>query len=278
MATHADAKQRPFVVDSDGRQIPLYDAEDFEGLRRAGQLAAATLDYITPHVLPGVTTAHLDDLINGFMRDHGAIPATLGYKGYPKSCCISPNEVVCHGIPSTHTVLKSRDIVNIDVTVILDGWFGDTSRMFIVGGKTFRQAQTLVSTTFSAMWAGIKAVKPGATLGDMAHAVQSLAESDKFLLVREFTGHGIGRAFHQAPHVEHVGSAGQGLRLEPGMVFTIEPMLNVGTWRTKLKPDGWTAVTADGKYSAQFEHQVGVTDEGCEVFTLSPAGLHQPAL
>lgn len=271
-----DAKSRPFALDVDGRQVPLYDEEDFAGLHRAGQLAAQTLDFITPFVKPGVTTEALDDRMHQFIIAQGATPATLGYKGYPKSSCISINEVVCHGIPSAKSRLKPRDIVNIDVTVILDGWFGDTSRMFIVGGQSFKQSERLVDTTYAALEAGIAAVKPGATLGDVAEAIQSLAEAHRFSVVREFTGHGIGRAFHQAPQVAHCGKAGEGLVLQPGMVFTIEPMLNAGGWRTKLKPDGWTAVTLDGKPSAQFEQQVGVTEAGCQVFTRSPAGLHRP--
>ena len=271
-----DAKSRPFALDVDGRQVPLYDEEDFAGLHHAGQLAAQTLDFITPFVEPGVTTEALDDRMHQFIIAQGATPATLGYKGYPKSSCISINEVVCHGIPSAKSRLKPRDIVNIDVTVILDGWFGDTSRMFIVGGQSFKQSERLVDTTYAALEAGIAAVKPGATLGDVAEAIQSLAEAHRFSVVREFTGHGIGRAFHQAPQVAHYGNAGEGLVLQPGMVFTIEPMLNAGGWRTKLKPDGWTAVTLDGKPSAQFEQQVGVTEAGCQVFTRSPAGLHRP--
>ncbi len=271
-----DAKSRPFALDVDGRQVPLYDEEDFAGLHHAGQLAAQTLDFITPFVEPGVTTEALDDRMHQFIIAQGATPATLGYKGYPKSSCISINEVVCHGIPSAKSRLKPRDIVNIDVTVILDGWFGDTSRMFIVGGQSFKQSERLVDTTYAALEAGIAAVKPGATLGDVAEAIQSLAEAHRFSVVREFTGHGIGRAFHQAPQVAHYGNAGEGLVLQPGMVFTIEPMLNAGGWRTKLKPDGWTAVTLDGKPSAQFEQQVGVTEAGCQVFTRSPVGLHRP--
>ena len=271
-----DAKSRPFALDVDGRQVPLYDEEDFVGLHRAGQLAAQTLDFITPFVEPGITTEALDDRMHQFIIAQGATPATLGYKGYPKSSCISINEVVCHGIPSAKSRLKPRDIVNIDVTVILDGWFGDTSRMFIVGGQSFKQSERLVDTTYAALEAGIAAVKPGATLGDVAEAIQSLAEAHRFSVVREFTGHGIGRAFHQAPQVAHYGNAGEGLVLQPGMVFTIEPMLNAGGWRTKLKPDGWTAVTLDGKPSAQFEQQVGVTEAGCQVFTRSPVGLHRP--
>jgi len=266
----------PFTTDTEGRRVPLHGPESFEGLRRAGRLAAETLDHITPHVVPGVTTGHLDALIERFMRDNGAIPATIGYKGYPAASCISPNHVVNHGIPSPDKRLADGDIVNIDVTVILDGWYGDTSRMFFVGDKIGVKARKLTEITYDAMMAGIAAAKPGNTLGDVGHAIQTLAEANRFSVVRDFGGHGIGRVFHDAPHVDHFGRPGQGMRLVPGMVFTIEPMLNAGKPEVKILSDGWTTVTRDRALSAQFEHQVGITEDGCEVFTRSPAGHTKP--
>jgi len=266
----------PFTTDAEGRRVPLHGPEAFEMLRRAGRLAAETLDHITPHVVPGVTTGHLDALIERFMRDNGAIPATIGYKGYPAASCISPNHVVNHGIPSPDKRLVDGDIVNIDVTVILDGWYGDTSRMFFVGDKIGVKARKLTEITYDAMMAGIAAAKPGNTLGDVGHAIQTLAEANRFSVVRDFGGHGIGRVFHDAPHVDHFGRPGQGTRLVPGMVFTIEPMLNAGKPDVKILSDGWTTVTRDRSLSAQFEHQVGITEDGCEIFTLSPAGYTRP--
>ncbi|HYD70392.1 type I methionyl aminopeptidase [Azospirillum sp.] len=265
-----------FTTDAEGRRVPLHGPEAFEKLRRAGRLAAETLDHITPHVVPGVTTGHLDALIERFMRDNGAIPATIGYKGYPAASCISPNHVVNHGIPSPDKRLVDGDIVNIDVTVILDGWYGDTSRMFFVGDKIGVKARKLTEITYDAMMAGIAAAKPGNTLGDVGHAIQTLAEANRFSVVRDFGGHGIGRVFHDAPHVDHFGRPGQGTRLVPGMVFTIEPMLNAGKPDVKILSDGWTTVTRDRSLSAQFEHQVGITEDGCEIFTLSPAGFTRP--
>jgi methionyl aminopeptidase len=256
--------------------VPLYGPEDFEAMRKAGRLAAATLDYITPHVRPGVTTGRLDKLIEAYMRDHGAVPATIGYNGYPAASCISPNHVVNHGIPSDEKRLVEGDIVNIDVTVILDGWYGDTSRMFFVGEKIGVKARKLVDLTYKAMMVGIAAAKPGNTLGDIGFAIQSLVEANRCSVVRDFGGHGIGRVFHDAPHIDHFGQRGQGLQLVPGMVFTIEPMVNAGRPEVKILSDGWTTVTRDRSLSAQFEHQVGITEEGCEIFTLSPAGLPQP--
>ncbi|MGQ9370779.1 type I methionyl aminopeptidase [Azospirillum sp. ST 5-10] len=263
---------RATVRDHDGRPVPLHTPEDFAGLRRAGRLAAETLDHITPFVVPGVTTGHLDRLIETFMRDHGAIPATIGYNGYPAASCISPNHVVNHGIPSDDKRLAKGDIVNVDVTVILDGWYGDTSRMFYVGDGIGVKARKLVELTYEAMMAGIAQARPGNHLGDVGHAIQSLAEANRFSVVREFGGHGIGRVFHDAPHVDHFGAPGKGMLLVPGMVFTIEPMLNAGRRDVKILADGWTTVTRDRSLSAQFEHQVGITEDGCEIFTLSPAG------
>ncbi|MBU6234302.1 MAG: type I methionyl aminopeptidase [Alphaproteobacteria bacterium] len=254
--------------------IPLHDASAFASMRAAGKLAAETLDYITPFVKTGVTTEELDRLCHDFITKHGAIPAPLGYKGYPKSICTSINEVVCHGIPEKRE-LKDGDIVNIDVTVILDGWYGDTSRMYWAGEPSIK-ARRLTDITYRSMMAGIEAVKPGATLGCIGHAIQTLAEAEHCSVVRDFCGHGLGRVFHDTPSVLHYGEPHTGAVLEPGMLFTIEPMINLGDWRTKVKSDGWTAVTKDRSLSAQFEHTIGVTETGYEIFTLSPKNLHFP--
>jgi methionyl aminopeptidase len=260
---------------SDMRTIKLHGPQDFAGMRRAGHLAAATLDFITPHVRPGVTTEDLDRLCERYIRDHGAIPAPLNYRGFPKSICTSVNHVVCHGIPSARKELQEGDIINIDITVILDGWHGDTSRMFNVG-RVGVKAQRLVDVTFEAMWEGIRAVRPGATVGDIGHAIQRYAEAERFSIVRDFCGHGLGRIFHDAPNIPHFGEPGDGPLLREGMFFTIEPMINAGRWEVKILADGWTAVTKDRSLSAQFEHSVAVTATGCEIFTLSPAGLDRP--
>ncbi|MFH1804384.1 MAG: type I methionyl aminopeptidase [Pseudomonadota bacterium] len=255
-------------------KVKIHGPEAFEGMRAAGKLAAECLDFITPHIVPGVSTGELDRLCDDFIRQHGAVSASLGYRGFPKSICTSINHIVCHGIPGEKTLMDG-DILNIDVTVILDGWFGDTSRMYIAGTPK-RMAQRLVDVTYNALWRGIEAVKPGATLGDIGHAIQSYAESERFSVVRDFCGHGLGQVFHDAPNVLHYGKPGEGLVLEPGMIFTIEPMINQGTYACKVLPDGWTAVTRDRKLSAQFEHSLGVTDDGYEIFTRSPAGLEKP--
>jgi methionyl aminopeptidase len=255
--------------------IPIHDRAGFDAMHKAGRLAAEILDRITPFVVPGVTTGELDDRIHRDMLDHHAIPATIGYRGYAKASCISPNHVVCHGIPGDK-VLVDGDIVNIDVTVIVDGWYGDTSRMYLVGDKVPTKARNLVDVTYDAMMRGIQAVKPGATLGDIGHAIQEYAEAHRFSVVRDFCGHGIGQVFHCEPQVLHYGQKGTGIVLEPGMIFTIEPMINAGTWQVKILSDGWTAVTRDRQPSAQFEHTVGVTDDGVEIFTLSPAGFTKP--
>ena len=244
-------------------------------MRRAGGLAAATLDFITPSVQVGVTTEELDRLCHNYILDHGATPAPLGYRGYPKSICTSINHVVCHGIPTDKKRLADGDIINIDVTVILDGWHGDTSRMFFVG-KPKVKAKRLVDTTFEAMWRGIEAVKPGARLGDVGHAIQTYAEGKGFSVVRDFCGHGLGRIFHTAPSVLHYGVPGTGIELKPGMFFTIEPMINVGRSEVLILNDEWTAVTRDRTLSAQFEHSLAVTEDGYKIFTLSPKGLHRP--
>jgi len=256
-------------------QITLHDREAFEGMRIAGKLAAETLDYITPFVIPGAITEDLDLKCQRFIEERGAIPAPLGYKGYPKATCISVNHVVCHGIPSEKKV-NEGDILNIDVTVIVNGWHGDTSRMFLCGEKVSTKARLLVQATYDAMMKGIEVVKPGATLGDIGHAIQSYVEPKRFSVVRDFCGHGIGKIFHCAPSVVHYGNSGEGMVLEAGMFFTIEPMINTGKYHVKVLNDGWTAVTKDRSLSAQFEHTLAVTDDGFEIFTLSPKGFTCP--
>ncbi len=255
-------------------QIKLWGKEAFEGMRRVGRLAAEALDLITEHVRPGVTTDELDRIIFEFTVDNGAAPAPLYYRGFPRSICTSINHVVCHGIPGAKK-LKKGDIVNIDVTMILDGWHGDSSRMYPVG-EVSRKAERLMEVTYEAMMRGIAVVRPGATTGDIGHAIQSYAESERFSVVRDFCGHGLGKLFHDAPNILHYGQPGTGFELKEGMFFTIEPMLNAGKPQVKILSDGWTAVTRDRKPSAQFEHTIGVTAEGCEIFTLSPRGLHKP--
>jgi len=255
-------------------QIKLHGPEGFAGMRAAGRVAAEILDALVEHVAPGVTTQALDDIVHRLTLDAGAVPATLNYRGYTRSCCTSINHVVCHGIPSDRT-LKEGDIVNIDVTPILDGWHGDTSRMYLVGDVPLK-ARRLVDVTFECLTRGIAAARPGNRLGDVAHAIQSHAEANRYSVVRDFCGHGLGRVFHDAPEVVHAGRPGTGPELKPGMFFTIEPMINVGKPDCKLLDDGWTAVTRDRSLSAQFEHSVGITDTGCEVFTKSPRGLDKP--
>jgi methionyl aminopeptidase len=258
----------------DQRQIKRHSPADFEGMRAAGRLAAATLDFITPRVRPGASTGELDQACHDFITERGAVPAPLGYRGFPKSICTSINHVVCHGIPGDKR-LVAGDIVNIDVTVILDGWHGDTSRMFYAGEPKLL-ARRLCDVTYDAMMRGITAVKPGARLGDIGHAIQSYAEAQRFSVVRDFCGHGLGKVFHDAPNILHYGAPGIGPVLEPGMFFTVEPMINAGSFEVKILADGWTAVTRDKSLSAQFEHSVGVTETGVEIFTLSPAGLDRP--
>jgi methionyl aminopeptidase len=257
-----------------GSRIKLHGPEEFAAMRRAGHLAAETLDFITPHVVPGVTTGELDRLCHDYIVERKAVPAPLGYRGFPKSICTSVNHVVCHGIPGDKR-LADGDVLNIDVTVILDGWHGDTSRMYYVGQPGVR-ARKLVDVTYEAMMRGIRVVKPGATLGDIGHAIQSYAEGERCAVVRDFCGHGLGRIFHDAPSILHFGEAGEGLALREGMFFTIEPMINAGHYDVKILSDGWTAVTKDRSLSAQFEHSIGVTATGCEIFTESPKGWHSP--
>ncbi len=257
------------------KKVKIYQFSDFEYMRRTGKLAAQTLDYITPFVTPGVSTGHLDDLMEAFIRENNAIPAPLGYHGYPKATCISPNHVICHGIPSEKKILQEGDIINIDVTVILDGWYGDTSRMYYVGKPSIK-ARRVVENTYATMMAGIAQCKPGNTTGDIGHAMQEMAKSENFSVVLDFCGHGIGTVFHDAPNILNYGTPGTGITLEPGMLFTVEPMVNIGTHRAVIMADGWTAITKDRSLSAQFEHTLGITETGYEIFTLSPKGYTYP--
>jgi methionyl aminopeptidase len=259
---------------TDARRITIHRPEDFAGMRAAGRLAAETLDMIAPHVRPGVTTGTLDRLCHDFIAAHNAVPAPLNYRGFPKSTCISINHVVCHGIPGDRR-LEPGDVLNIDITVILDGWHGDSSRMYCAGPPGTK-ARNLIDVTYEALQRGLRMVRPGAALGDIGHAIQTFVEGHRFSVVRDFCGHGIGRRFHEAPNVLHFGKAGDGPILKPGMFFTIEPMVNAGRPEVKVLDDGWTAVTRDRSLSAQFEHMVGVTEDGVEIFTHSPAGIDKP--
>jgi methionyl aminopeptidase len=256
------------------RSIKLHSPEDFAGMRTAGRLAAAALDMITVHVREGITTAELDRICHEFVLDHGATPASLGYRGYAHATCISLNHVVCHGIPGERR-LAEGDILNIDLAVILDGWHGDSSRMYGVG-KVSTRAMRLMDVTCEAMMRGIEAIRPGATIGDIGHAIQRHVEAERFSVVRDFCGHGLGRVYHDAPDVLNYGRPGEGPELRPGMFLTVEPMVNAGRPDVKVLSDGWTAVTRDRSLSAQFEHSVGVTETGYEIFTLSPARLTKP--
>ncbi len=259
-------------VTKDG--IRIYEAADFAGMHKAGRLAAEILDAMIAHVVPGVTTAALDRIITDMVEAAGAKSATIGYKGYRHASCISVNHVVCHGIPGDK-ILKDGDILNIDVTVIVDGWFGDTSRMY-VAGRPNRRAERLMQVTHDALMLGIEAVKPGNTFGDIGAAIQRYVESQRMSVVRDFCGHGLGQVFHAPPNVLHYGRPGTGAVLEEGMFFTIEPMVNLGKPQTKVLADDWTAVTRDKSLSAQYEHSIGVTADGAEIFTLSPAGKFHP--
>ncbi|WP_420384025.1 type I methionyl aminopeptidase [Novosphingobium sp.] len=254
--------------------IKLHGEAGFAGMRKAGRLAAEILDALAPLAVPGATTASLDDVVREMTLAGGALPATLGYRGYSHSCCISINHVVCHGIPSERT-LRDGDIVNIDVTPLLDGWHGDTSRMFLVGDVPLK-ARRLVEVTYECLMIGIEAAKPGARMGDVGAAIQLHAERQRYGVVRDFCGHGVGRLFHDEPDVVHAARAGTGPELRPGMMFTIEPMINLGKPGVKILEDGWTAVTRDRSLSAQFEHSIGITETGCEIFTQSPTGRNCP--
>jgi methionyl aminopeptidase len=263
------------TVPSRNGAIKLHGSEGFEGMRKAGHLSAQILDALTALIVPGITTEEIDDHVRRMTLEAGAIPATLGYRGYTHSCCTSINHVVCHGIPGPKR-LQAGDIVNVDVTSIVDGWHGDTNRTYLVGDVPIK-ARRLVEVTYEAMMRGIEQAKPGNTLGDVAHAIQSFAERQRYGVVRDFCGHGIGRLFHDAPEVVHVGRPGTGPELKPGMFFTVEPMINIGRADTKVLDDGWTAVTRDRSLSAQFEHSIGITETGCEIFTKSLAGLDCPS-
>jgi methionyl aminopeptidase len=255
-------------------KIKIHGAADFDGMRAAGKLAAECLDMLTPLVKPGALTAKLDDMAREFILDHGAWPAPYQYRGFPRSICTSVNHVICHGIPGEKS-LKDGDILNIDVTVILDGWHGDTNRTYPVGDLPVK-ARRLIDVTYDSMMKGIEVIRPGATFGDIGAAIQKYAEGFGLSVVRDFCGHGLGRVFHDAPNVLHYGRPGSGPTLEAGMFFTVEPMINIGKPDVRMMADGWTAVTRDRSLSAQFEHSVGVTDTGFEIFTLSPAGLTKP--
>ena len=269
--TYVDAATAP------GRKtgfIKLHDAEAYAGMRKAGRLTAEALDLLVDHVKPGVTTDELDRLVFEFAMANDAYPASLNYRGYRKAICTSINHVVCHGIPDAKP-LKEGDIVNIDVTLIVDGWHGDSSRMYPVG-EIARRSQRLIDVTYESLMLGVAAIRPGATTGDIGAAIQTFAEGERCSIVRDFCGHGLGRLFHDEPNILHFGKPGEGPVLKPGMFFTVEPMINLGKPYVKVLADGWTAVTRDRSLSAQFEHTVAVTDEGCEIFTLSPRGLDRP--
>jgi methionyl aminopeptidase len=254
--------------------IRIYQEVDYDGMHKAGAITAQILDEVAEHVFVGQTTGAIDDFIRNRVTELGTVSATIGYKGYQHASCISVNHVVCHGIPGDKK-LKDGDILNIDVTVILDGWFGDSSRMY-VAGKLSRKAERLIQVTHDSLMKGIEAVKPGNTFGDIGHAIQSYVESQRMSVVRDFCGHGLGRVFHAPPNVLHYGREGSGAVLEEGMFFTIEPMVNLGRPETKVLADDWTAVTRDKSLSAQFEHSVGVTADGVDIFTLSPTGKFHP--
>lgn len=273
MVTYIDAASAP---KKNTGVIRLYSSEDFEGMRKASQLTARCLDELANIVKPGVTTNAIDRFVFEFGADHNALPATLNYRGYTKSVCTSINHVVCHGIPDDKP-LREGDVVNIDVTYILDGWYGDSSRMYPVG-QIKRAAERLLEVTYECLLRGIAAVKPGVRTGAIGAAIQAYAEAERCSVVTDFCGHGVGRLFHDTPNILHYGKESDGPEIREGMIFTIEPMINLGKPHVKVLSDGWTAVTRDRSLSAQYEHAVGVTATGCEVFTLSPGGLHRPGL
>ncbi|WP_073013765.1 type I methionyl aminopeptidase [Roseibium suaedae] len=273
MVTYIDAADAPL---KNTGQIRLYSKDDFAGMHKACQLTAGCLDELAAIVKPGVTTQEIDDFVYAYGTERGGIPATLNYRGYTKSSCTSINHVVCHGIPNDKP-LREGDIVNIDVTYIVDGWHGDSSRMYPVG-EIARKAERLLEVTYESLMIGIEAAKPGNTTGDIGAAIQTFVEGNRFSVVRDFCGHGVGKLFHDTPNILHYGRPGEGIELRPGMIFTIEPMVNTGRPHVKVLSDGWTAVTRDRSLSAQYEHSIGITEDGCEIFTLSPAGLHTPGL
>ncbi|WP_296612132.1 type I methionyl aminopeptidase [Sphingomonas sp.] len=254
--------------------IKLHDASDFAAMHEAGQVTASVLDALADVVQPGVSTEAIDVFAHDAIVATGAIPANIGYRGYAHTSCISINHVVCHGIPGPRT-LKDGDIVNIDLTSIVDGWHGDSSRMYLVGDVSVK-ARRLVDVTYECLMRGIEQARPGNRLGDIGHAIQQHAERHRYGVVRDFVGHGVGRVYHDAPDVLHYGRPGTGPELKPGMIFTIEPMINAGRPDVKMLDDGWTAVTRDRSLSAQFEHSIGITETGCEIFTTSPMGRHRP--
>ena len=255
--------------------IPIHSTADFEGMRKAGYLTSRILDELEQLITPGISTLEINNFCHKMIIENDAIPAPLNYKGFPKSICTSVNHVVCHGIPSQKKILQNGDIINIDVTVILDGWFGDSSRMF-VAGKINKKTYSFLKTTYECLLIGIKNAVPGKSLGDIGYEIQKYAEKNNYSVVRDFCGHGIGEFFHKEPNILHYGSAGKGTKLTEGMIFTIEPMINEGSYETKTLNDGWTAVTKDKKLSAQFEHTIGITSDGYEIFTLSKKGLNFP--
>ncbi|MEO7564166.1 MAG: type I methionyl aminopeptidase [Sphingomicrobium sp.] len=261
-------------LDTRNGAIKLHRPEGFAGMRKAGRLAAEILDALTGQVVPGITTQQIDDIVHRMTLEGGGVPATLGYRGFTKSCCTSINHVVCHGIPADKA-LKDGDIVNVDVTPIVDGWHGDTSRMFLIGEVPIK-ARKLVDVTYECLMLGLAQARPGNRVGDIANAIQTHAESHRYSVVRDFCGHGVGRLFHDSPEIVHAGRPGTGPELKPGMIFTVEPMINIGKPDCKMLDDGWTAVTRDRSLSAQFEHSIGITEDVCEVFTKSPTGLDRP--
>ena len=248
--------------------IPIYEKNDFKRMQEAGSLAAHILDQLNKIIHPGISTLEINDFCHDLIIKNKAIPAPLNYKGFPKSVCTSVNHVVCHGIPNKKKILNNGDIINVDVTVILNKWYGDSSRMFVVG-KTNKKVINLLKTTYECLHIGINEAQPGKTFGDIGYKIQQYAESKNYSVVRDFCGHGIGKEFHTPPSVLHYGNLGEGPELKPGMFFTIEPMINIGDWRIKILNDGWTAVTKDKSLSAQFEHTIGITEDGNEIFTLS---------
>lgn len=271
MVTYVDAESK--VKRSPGL-VPIHGEAAFVGMRKAGQLTAQALDMLVEHVQPGVSTLELDRLAFEFAKDHNAVPATLFYRGYRHTLCTSLNHVVCHGIPSEKP-LREGDILNIDLTLIVDGWHGDSSRMY-AAGEISRKAERLVEVTYESLERGLAVTKPGNTTGDIGAAIQAYAEGERTSVVRDFVGHGVGKLFHDEPNIMHFGVPGTGVELKPGMIFTIEPMLNLGRPHVKILADGWTAVTRDRTLSAQCEHSIGITETGYEIFTGSPAGLFNP--
>ena len=271
MTAYIDAAQAPL---KNTGAIKIYNEEDFAGMRKASQITAKCLDELSHMIKPGVTTQEIDDFVYEFGVENNAFPATLNYRGFTKSCCTSINHVVCHGIPNDKP-LREGEIINVDVTYVIDGWHGDSSRMYAVG-EIKRAAERLIQVTYKSLMLGIEAVKPGNTTGHIGEAIQTYAEGQRCSVVRDFCGHGVGKLFHDAPNVLHYGHAGEGVELRPGMIFTIEPMINLGRPSVKVLGDGWTAVTRDRSLTAQFEHSIGVTENGCEIFTASPAGYTLP--